>query len=140
MRSKAIEIAASQKENLIIIDGAPGTGCPVIASVTGADYALIITEPTVSGIHDMKRILDVTRHFSVKSGVVVNKHDLNLDMTEGIKSLAKDFGVEFLGIIPYDKKVTEAQTKKLSLVEYINNSTTESIKNIWERAFQKIRR
>jgi len=140
VRSKAIEIAASQKENLIIIDGAPGTGCPVIASVTGADYALIITEPTVSGIHDMKRILDVTRHFSVKSGVVVNKHDLNLDMTEGIKSLAKDFGVEFLGIIPYDKKVTEAQTKKLSLVEYINNSTTESIKNIWERAFQKIRR
>ncbi|MFH1759682.1 MAG: P-loop NTPase, partial [bacterium] len=132
--NKAAESAAEVEGNKLIIDGAPGTGCPVIASITGSDYALIVTEPTVSGIHDMKRILDVTRHFGVRSGVVVNKYDLNIDMTEKIKEIAKEYNAEFIGTIPYDKKVTEAQMKKLSIVEYTEEgAVVKSIKQIWEK-------
>ena len=134
VRDKAGEAASEVNENRLIIDGAPGTGCPVIASITGSDYALIVTEPTVSGIHDMKRILDVTRHFGVTSGVVVNKYDLNIDMTEKIRGVAKDYDSEFIGTIPYDKKVTEAQMKALSVIEYTEDgSVVKSIKQIWKK-------
>jgi MinD superfamily P-loop ATPase len=119
-----------------IIDGSPGTGCPVIASLTGANYALAVTEPTVSGIHDLDRILKVTKHFGIPSGIVVNKFDLNLEMTDKIKLLAKDYSAEFMGTIPYDKKVTDAQMEALSLVEFTQSPTTEVIKNIWERVKQ----
>ena len=134
VRDKAGEAASEINENKLIIDGAPGTGCPVIASITGSDYALIVTEPTVSGIHDMERILDVTRHFGVKSGVVVNKYDLNINMTEKIKGVAKNYNAEFIGTIPYDKKVTEAQMKALSVVEYTEDgAVVKNIKQIWEK-------
>jgi len=116
-----------------IIDGSPGTGCPVIASLTGANYALAVTEPTVSGIHDLDRILEVTEHFGIPSGIVVNKYDLNLEMTDKVKLMAKDYNAEFMGTIPYDKEVTDAQMEALSLVEYTQSATTEAIKNIWER-------
>jgi MinD superfamily P-loop ATPase len=119
-----------------IIDGSPGTGCPVIASLTGANYALAVTEPTVSGIHDLDRILKVTQHFGIPSGIVVNKYDLNLEMTDKIKLLAKDYNAEFIGTIPYDKEVTDAQMEALSLVEYTQSSTTEVINNIWKRVKQ----
>ena len=76
----------------------------VIASLTGATYALVVTEPTVSGIHDLHRILKVTSHFGIPSGIVVNKYDLNMNMTEKIKFLSQDYNAEFVGIIPYDKK------------------------------------
>ncbi|MFH1904339.1 MAG: P-loop NTPase [bacterium] len=134
VRDKAGKAASEINENKLIIDGAPGTGCPVIASITGSDYALIVTEPTVSGIHDMKRILDVTRHFGVRSGVVVNKYDLNIDMTEKIKDIAKDYDSEFIGTIPYDKRVTKAQMKALSIIEYAEDgAVVKSIKQIWEK-------
>jgi MinD superfamily P-loop ATPase len=121
-----------------IIDGSPGTGCPVIASLTGANYALAVTEPTVSGIHDLDRILELTKHFGIPSGIVVNKYDLNLEMTDRIKLLARDYNAEFMGTIPYDKEVTDAQMEALSLVEYIQSPTTEVIQEIWQRVRQFI--
>jgi MinD superfamily P-loop ATPase len=137
VRDKAAHIASDRGEGRVIIDGAPGTGCPVIASLTGADYALVITEPTVSGIHDMGRILDVTRHFGIPAGVVVNKYDLNRDMTEQIKVLAREYNAEFMGTIPYDTKVTEAQMEGLSVVEYSDGPVTECIKQIWAKINQR---
>lgn len=117
----------------IIADGSPGTGCPVIASLSGVDYAVIVTEPTVSGIHDLKRILDVTKHFNVKSGVVVNKSDLNEEIAKKIIDLSKDYQAQFLGTIPYDKSITLAQMKKQSLVEYGQGKALESIEKIWAK-------
>ncbi len=99
-------------------DGSPGTGCPVIASLTGSDYAVVVTEPTVSGVHDLKRILEVIRFFNLRSGVVVNKHDLNRENTEEIRAAAASYGADFLGLIPYDKTVTRAQLEARSVVEY----------------------
>ncbi len=137
VRNKATLLAHESGRDKELIDGSPGTGCPVIASLTGSDYALIVTEPTVSGIHDMRRVLEVTKHFGISSGVVVNKYDLNTDMTDKIKQLSKDYNVEFLGVVPYDKKVTEAQINKLSVVEFICGPITESIDEIWQKVSSK---
>jgi len=120
------------KCDINLFDSPPGTACPVIASITGANYALIVTEPTVSGIHDMKRILDVTRHFGVKSGVVVNKYDLNTEMTQKIKEETVRYNAAFVGTIPYDKIVTETQMNKLSVVEYKDCAVSAKIKEVWE--------
>ena len=133
VRTKAVEQSNRVNADKVIIDGSPGTGCPVIASLTGADYALVVTEPTVSGIHDMKRVIDVARHFGIKAGIVVNKSDLNDEMTEKIRQFAKQSSVEFIGTIPYDEKVTEAQIEKLSVVEYGDSPAARSIKWIWEK-------
>jgi MinD superfamily P-loop ATPase len=138
VRNNQNRLAQEAKIDEAIIDGSPGTGCPVIASLTGSNYALAVTEPTVSGIHDLDRILKVTGHFGIPSGIVVNKYDLNLEMTDKIKLLAEDYNAEFIGTIPYDKKVTDAQIEGLSVVEYTQSSTTEVIENIWERVKQFI--
>lgn len=138
VRNNQDKLAQEACINEAIIDGSPGTGCPVIASLTGSNYALAVTEPTVSGIHDLARILKVTGHFGIPSGIVVNKYDLNMEMTDKIKLLAKDYNAEFIGTIPYDKKFTDAQMERLSVVEYDQSLTTEAIENIWERVKQYI--
>lgn len=131
IRNKKNELALEHSLNRSIIDGSPGTGCPVIASITGTDYAVIVTEPTVSGIHDLKRILDVIRFFKIESGIVINKCDLNPDKSEEIKKVSEDCGSQILGKIPYNRAFTEAQEKGVSLVEYGADEITEEIKKIW---------
>jgi MinD superfamily P-loop ATPase len=133
VRNKAALLAYEFKRNEALIDGSPGTGCPVIASLTGADYALIVTEPTVSGVHDLMRVLELTKHFGIPSGIVVNKYDLNEDMTDKIRAISGEYGAEFMGAVPYDKKVTEAQMRKLSVVEFSNGPVTQRIEEIWRK-------
>jgi MinD superfamily P-loop ATPase len=137
VRDKAALVAPAENKSDAIMDGAPGTGCPVISSISGAHYALAVTEPTVSGVHDLDRVLQVIKHFGVKSGVIVNKYDLNEELTESIKTLAEKYNSEFLGAIPYGKEVTEAQMKKLSVVEYADSPLTDSIKEIWGEVKEK---
>ncbi len=110
----------------------PVTGCPVIASLTGAFFALVVTEPTVSGVHDLERILDLARHFSIPSGVVINKADLNAEMAGKIKSLAGEYGAEMIGEIPYDTVVTRAQMAGLSVVEFAEGPLAAAVKIVWE--------
>jgi MinD superfamily P-loop ATPase len=139
VRDKAKEVVLKYTElDKIIVDGAPGTGCPVIASLTGVDYALIVTEPTVSGVHDLKRVLEVTSHFKVKSGIIINKFDLNLKQSLKIETIAKALKIKILGRIQYDKAFTQAQIKGLTIIEYSNNETTEQIKQTWEKVKQEI--
>lgn len=133
VRNKQNFLAQEANLSEAVIDGSPGTGCPVISSLTGSDYALIVTEPTVSGVHDLNRILDVTAHFGIPSGVVVNKYDLNQEMTNKIKSIIKDYQAEYIGKIPYDRTVTDAQMQGLSVVEYTQSPLTKAIKNIWDK-------
>lgn len=134
VKNKKDIIAGKNNLKDAIIDGSPGTGCPVIASLTGADYTLIVTEPTVSGVHDLKRILDVANFFKIKSGIVVNKYDLNLKKTEEIEVIAREKGSHFLGTIPYDRSVTEAQVQGLSVVEYSDGEISKKIRQIWKKA------
>ena len=129
----AMETAAARHTQHVLIDGSPGTGCPVIASVTGARYAVVVTEPTVSGLHDLQRILDLTRHFRVQTGVIVNKADLNSDMARKIGVAAERAGAELLGRIPYDQKFTEAQIQRKTLLEYDDGEAAQAVAAIWER-------
>jgi MinD superfamily P-loop ATPase len=101
VKKVAKKIAEESGVDLILIDGAPGIGCPVIASLSNVDLALIVTEPTLSGISDMERVLSLTKHFKVKSLVVVNKFDLNADMTKKIEEFCKEMDVEVIGKIPF---------------------------------------
>ena len=138
VRTEAQKLAAKRKLDLVIIDGSPGIGCPVIASITGADLVLVVTEPTLSGMHDLGRVTELTKHFGIQTLVCVNKWDLNAELTMEIEANARRIGVEAVGRIRYDQAVTEAQIKKRALVEYTDAGAAEDIKELWSRVSDKI--
>jgi MinD superfamily P-loop ATPase len=130
VRREARRIAEEQNRSLILVDGPPGIGCPVIASLTGASQVLVVTEPTVSGEHDLERVLSLTRHFSIPASICVNKWDLNPEMTERIENSARQAGAEIAGRIRYDRAVTLAQMQEQAVVE-LDAPCVEDIKQIW---------
>ncbi len=131
VRSEARRIAEEQGHSLIIVDGPPGIGCPVIASLGGATQVLVVTEPTVSGEHDLERVLELARHFGVPAVVCVNKWDLNPAMTERIEKHAMGAGARLAGRIRYDPGVTRAQIRELTVVETDTDSAGD-IRQVWE--------
>ena len=133
VRENARQIAEQKGCDLILIDGAPGIGCPVIASLTGVDLALIVTEPTMSGLHDLERILDVTTHFGIASTVCINKYDINEKNSTRITEFCRQRGVEIVGKIPYDPVVTEAMVAGMPVVEFSEGIVSNAIRDIWER-------
>lgn len=130
VRREARRIAEAENRPLVIVDGPPGIGCPVIASVTGATLVLAVTEPTVSGEHDLERVLSLTRHFNIPAAVCVNKWDLNLEMTERIEDQARQAGARIAGRIRYDRAVTLAQMRERAVVE-IEAPCVEDFRNVW---------
>lgn len=134
VRNEAKEEAYKTENKLILIDGPPGIGCPVISSVTGTQLAIIVTEPTPSGVHDLKRIIGFARHFNVKSAVVINKSDINPFYTEEIKNYSVKEGLYYLGEIPYSHIITEAQKELKSIIDYAPYSNaSKSIIDIYEK-------
>jgi len=131
VRREARRIAEENMKGLIVVDGPPGIGCPVIASVTGATRVLIVTEPTVSGEHDLERILSLTKHFNIPAVVCVNKWDINPDMTELIEKKAAAAGAHPAGRIRYDTGVTYAQIEGKSVVE-AGTPCAEDIYSLWK--------
>lgn len=140
LRRAAAEIGRSKGLGLVIGDGSPGIGCPVIASLTGASLALIVAEPTVSGAHDFERIARLAARLGVPGAVVVNKADLNPEMAESIETIARRFGVESLGRVPYDPEITRAQTAGRSVVEYSDGPAAGAIRAIWTRLSSRLAR
>ena len=136
IRKEAKRIAEESKKDLIIVDGSPGIGCPVIASIAGADLVLIVTEPTLSGKHDLERVAELATGFKIPTLVAINKFDLNPDMARQIAVDANKRGIKVAGEIRYDKAFTEAQIMKASVVEYSSGSVTEDIKSLWENVIQ----
>jgi len=134
VRQSARQIAEAEKRSLVIVDGPPGIGCPVIASITGATQVLVVTEPTVSGEHDLERVLALTRHFNIPTFVCVNKWDINPQMTERIEKAARKHNATIAGHIRYDKGVTQAQMQALTVVE-TDSPCAMDIKNIWNKLF-----
>jgi MinD superfamily P-loop ATPase len=134
VRQNAKILAEKEKSDLIIIDGSPGIGCPVIASITGVDAGLVITEPTPSGIHDLERVLRLLEHFHVTPFVCVNMCDINEINTEKILRFCGENGVEVVGKIPFSPKVTEAMVNGKSVIEYSPKGTVaKEIEGIWEK-------
>jgi MinD superfamily P-loop ATPase len=132
VRQNAKLIAERENLDYIITDGPPGIGCPVISSLSGASLALLVTEPTLSGIHDLERVIGVCRHFGVPVLVCVNKYDLNEENTYRIESYCGNEGIEVAARIPFDNVMTEAIVQGLPVVEYSNNQVTQQIKELWQ--------
>lgn len=136
VRAKANDLAQKNNRELTIIDGSPGIGCPVVASITGADMVLITTEPTLPGAHDMERVGKLLKHFGIPTTVCVNKWDINPEMTESIEALGAEMGMVNVGRIRYDEAVTRAQVEGLSLVEYTDKGASEDIREVWDKLFK----
>ncbi len=132
VRQEAKKIAQKKNLTLILTDGPPGVGCPVIASIGQATSILIIAEPTVSGIHDMKRVGQLSRHFNIPAMILINKFDLNLDQTKKIETLAQKTNIKIVGKIPFDKTFTQAMIKAKTIFEYNKDSQASiEIRQIW---------
>lgn len=134
VRQESKRLADEKKLDLILTDGPPGVGCPVIASIGGASAVLIVTEPSLSGIHDMQRVIALANHFSVPAMVCVNKFDLNPDLTADIEAFARGEEIECLGRIPFDPTITEAMVQGQTIFESNSNSKAGSaILQVWRR-------
>lgn len=133
VRTTAKEIAAERGMDLVLIDGSPGVGCPVIASITGASLALVVTEPTPSGLHDMERVAALIAHFRVPAALCVNKWDLNPAMSNRIEARAQELGMSLAGRVRYDRAATRAQTAGKTIVEYASDGSAEEIRTLWRQ-------
>ncbi|MFC1956813.1 4Fe-4S binding protein [Chloroflexota bacterium] len=131
VRKQAKKIAENEGKDLIISDGPPGIGCPVISSLSGASLALLVTEPTLSGMHDLDRVLGVCRHFGIPAIVCINKYDLNNENTHQIESYCSRQGVSVVSRIPFNNIVTEALVHGVPVVEYSNGGVSQEIEKLW---------
>jgi MinD superfamily P-loop ATPase len=136
VRHNARLVAEDRGFDLVIVDGPPGIGCPVISAITGAKGVLIVTEPTVSGIHDMKRVVDLSSYFNVPKAICINKWNLNEEISEEIADYCFREAIELVGKIPYDRRISQCIVQRKILVECdsVKDITTE-VQRIWERVF-----
>ncbi|MBW2180700.1 MAG: 4Fe-4S binding protein [Deltaproteobacteria bacterium] len=139
VRQEANKLAIEKGIDLILTDGPPGIGCPVIAAIGGANAVLIVTEPTVSGVHDMERVAELASFFKVPAMVCVNKADINLEKTREIEKFAIENGLKYLGVIPFDQVFTRSMVNRQTVFEYDSNSNAnKAIKNVWEKAVKEM--
>lgn len=131
VRSNAKHVAEERGLDLVLIDGSPGIGCPVIASLTGVSVVLVVTEPTPSGLHDLERVAALARHFGIPTLVCVNKWDLNPEVCEQIEDWARDRGLALAGRVRYDRAVTESQMEEKAVVEYQEDGCAADIRAVW---------
>ncbi|HNZ71964.1 MAG TPA: ATP-binding protein [Prolixibacteraceae bacterium] len=133
VRDYAKKIAVETNAKTIIIDGPPGTGCPVVSSLTGTKKVVLVTEPSESGFHDLKRIVELSESFHIKPSVIINKYDLNYEMTRKIEKWCSNFKIPVIGKILFDKQIVEAMLHCKSIVEWKPSlEASEEIKNIWK--------
>jgi len=131
VRNNAKKLAEDNRKDLIIIDGPPGIGCPVISSITGVDLVLIVTEPTLSAIHDLERIFSVAHYFNIPAVVCINKYDINLENTENIENYCKGKNIEIVGKLPYDNVVTRAMINEKTVIEFSKENFSNFIIEMW---------
>jgi MinD superfamily P-loop ATPase len=132
MRKEAKRLAAEQNRDLIIVDGSPGIGCPVIASITGADLVLAVTEPSISGQHDLDRVIELTEHFNIPTAICINKFDINCEVAKAIEDKVNQKRLKVIGKIAYNIAVTKAQIAAKSIVEYSNDGLKDQVISLWE--------
>lgn len=140
VRNNAKTLAEKKNRDLIIIDGPPGIGCPVISSITGVDLVLIVTEPTLSAIHDLERILNVADHFGIPAVVCVNKYDINRENTEKIEQYCRNKNIDVVGKLPYNTVVTEAMIHEKTVIEYSKGDFSNLIIEMWNNISRRLRR
>jgi len=132
VKKETKRIAIETDKKFIVVDGSPGIGCPVVSSLSGADFVVLVTEPTVSGIHDLKRVYELVKKFQIPAGCIINKADLNNSVTEDIIDFLIDEKILHLANLPYDESFTKAMTEGKTIVEFTQNSLTDEIVKSWE--------
>jgi MinD superfamily P-loop ATPase len=138
VRQKAKALAEKQDAAYIICDGPPGIGCPVISSLSGANLALLVTEPTLSAIHDLERILQVCRHFDVPALVCINKYDINEKNTHRIEDYCLTQRTDVISRIPYDNVFTDAMVRGLPVIEYADGRVSRQINLLWQNIVDRL--
>lgn len=142
VRKVAQSIAEERNLDLVLIDGPPGIGCPVISSLAGVDLVLIVTEPTVAGIHDLERLVALAQHFNIFPSICINKYDINEDKTHAIEAYCRDNSLPILGKIPFDVAVVKAMVEKKTAMEYPCPTIHHAIEDMWgmvQKALKDIR-
>jgi MinD superfamily P-loop ATPase len=139
VRKNARDIAQKNHLGLVVVDGPPGIGCPVIASITGVDLVVIVTEPTFSAISDLERVLSLARHFKIQSVVLINKSDINLQNTQKIEDFCRQEKIEVAGKLPFDNVFTQAMVEGKTIIEYGDSNLAEKIDNLWQKISTRIR-
>lgn len=134
LRQAARALAAQKAASWILLDGPPGAGCPVISSLTGADYALLVTEPTLSGFEDLRRVAAVAGHFGIPTGIIINKADINPDVASRIEEYGTATGSDNLGRVNYDPAFTKAQMEGLPVLSFASPALRNSLVNAWRAA------
>lgn len=135
VKNEAKALAAGDSREMVLVDGSPGIGCPVVSSLSGADYVVIVTEPTISGWHDLKRLRELLRKFRLPSGCIINKADLNDKYADEIRKYLIEEAMDMLGTLPYDENFTAAMVQGKSILEepFSESETAEQVRGIWQR-------
>jgi MinD superfamily P-loop ATPase len=131
VKNKAKMLALDTKKELVLVDGSPGIGCPVVSSLSGAHFVVLVTEPTVSGLHDLRRVYGLVKKFKIPAGCIINKADLNKEVVGEIKKFLKEESIEHLADLPYDENFTKAMTLGKTIVEYDNGDLKQKILDSW---------
>ena len=133
VKNEAKQIATVNNKECIIIDGSPGIGCPVVSSISGANFVILVTEPSASGLHDLRRVYELVKKFKIKAGCIINKADINNEVSEEIKNFLKKENIAHISSLPYDETFTEAMTEGKTIVEYDKSKLYNSIVESWEK-------
>jgi len=133
VKNEAKTITLHDQKEFLIIDGSPGIGCPVISSLSGADLALLVTEATVSGLHDLKRVYKMVNSFNIKAACIINKYDLNVEMTKEIEAFLRDEHITLIAKFPYDETFTKALSEAKTVVEYGESDLKSQLERSWEK-------
>ncbi len=133
VKNEAKKIAEENKKDFIVVDGSPGIGCPVVSSLSGANFVVLVTEPSVSGLHDLKRVYELVKKFKIKAGCIINKFDINKKVTKEIKEFLDKENIVHLINLPYDENFTKAMTIGQTIVEYDQNELSKLVASSWEK-------
>lgn len=133
VKNETKKIAADNEKDWVLIDGSPGIGCPVVSSLSGADFVVLVTEPTTSGLHDLKRVYALVKKFNIRAGCIINKFDLNRDVTEKILAFLDKEKIVHISSLPYDESFIEAITLGKTIIEYDGGELNRSVRESWHK-------
>lgn len=133
VKNEAKRLAEKTNKDYIIVDGSPGIGCPVVSSLSGAAFVVLVTEPSVSGLHDLKRVYELVKKFNLKAGCIINKSDINEKVTQEIEAFLREENILHIVNIPYDEQFTRAMTNGQTIIESDTNGLKQMIVDSWSK-------
>lgn len=138
VKKEAKNLAQETKKEFVLVDGSPGIGCPVVSSLSGANYVILVTEPTLSGFHDMRRVFELIQNFKLPSGCIINKHDVNNEITDSIITFCEKNSIDIISKLPYDESFTAAMTQGKTILEYKDNKINKILIKSWGKLLNSL--